>query len=172
VSEWLPETLEVARRLLDHVGYHGIAAVETKRDERSGKLYLIEINVRIPALFGLAEASGADGSWRLYSTLAGLPLDPQPAPIDGRKVMIPHRELRAAWRRVRQGQTSALDVVRSWGGTRDFGLLSLRDPMPSVAFVTQQIRRGTGRSGLPGTRRVTSGLEVAGSRTGRGPAAP
>jgi D-aspartate ligase len=168
VAERLPETVDVARRLLDHVGYHGIAAVETKRDERTGKLYLIEINVRVPALFGLAEACGVDGSWRLYATLAGLPLGAQPPPIEGRKVMIPQREVRAAVRRIRQGETSWIDVVRSWRGTRDFGLLSVRDPMPSLAFIRQLIRRGFGR-----TRGMPSGLDVAAhSRTGSGPAAP
>jgi D-aspartate ligase len=168
VSERLPETLEVGRRLLDRVGYHGIAAIETKRDGRTGKLYLIEINVRIPALFGLADACGVDGSWRLYATLAGLPLGAQPPPSEGRKVMIPQREARAALRRIRQGDRSGSDVIRSWFGTRDFGLLSLRDPMPTVSFVGQVIRRGLGRPrGLP------SGLDVATpSRTGSGPAAP
>jgi predicted ATP-grasp superfamily ATP-dependent carboligase len=135
----VPATMAMSRKLLGHVGYHGIASCETKRNARDGQLYLIEVNVRIPANFGLADACGVDGSWRLYSTLAGLPLGPQPEQVDGRKCMIPFREARASWQRIRRHETSIGAVVRSWRGTRDFGVLSLRDPMPTVALVSRRV---------------------------------
>jgi D-aspartate ligase len=140
-SASVPETHEIARRLLDHAGYRGVSSTETKRDARTGELFLIEVNVRIPANFGLADACGVDGSWRLYATLAGIPLGPQPAQVNGRKCMIPLREARAAWRRVRRHDTKASSVVRSWLGTRDFGVLSVRDPMPTVALIRHQLAK-------------------------------
>lgn len=135
----VPATMAMSRKLLGHVGYHGIASCETKRNARDGQLYLIEVNVRIPANFGLADACGVDGSWRLYATLADLPLGPQPEQVDGRKCMIPFREARASWQRIRRHETSIGAVVRSWRGTRDFGVLSLRDPMPAVALVGRRV---------------------------------
>ena len=141
----VPETMAMSRKLLDTVGYHGIASAETKRNARDGELYLIEVNVRIPANFGLADACGVDGSWRLYATLAGLPLGPQPEQVDGRKCMIPFREVRASWQRVRRRETSVGAVVRSWRGTRDFGVLSLRDPMPTVALLGRRISKALGQ---------------------------
>jgi predicted ATP-grasp superfamily ATP-dependent carboligase len=141
----VPETMAMSRRLLGHVGFHGIASCETKRNARDGKLYLIEVNVRIPANFGLADACGVDGSWRLYATLAGLPLGPQPEQVDGRKCMIPFREARASWQRIRRHEASVGGVVRSWRGTRDFGVLSLRDPMPTVALVGRRIGKAIGQ---------------------------
>jgi predicted ATP-grasp superfamily ATP-dependent carboligase len=143
----VPGTMAMSRRLLDHVGYHGIASFETKRGARDGELYLIEVNVRIPANFGLADACGVDGSWRLYATLAGLPLGPQPEQVDGRKCMIPLREARAAWQRVRRREASVGTVVRSWRGTRDFGVLSVRDPMPAVALLGRRLGKSLGPSG-------------------------
>ena len=140
----VPGTMAMSRKLLGHVGYRGIASCETKRNARDGRLYLIEVNVRIPANFGLADACGVDGSWRLYATLAGLPLGPQPEQVDGRKCMIPFREARASWQRVRRHETSIGAVVRSWRGTRDFGVLSLRDPMPTVALVVRRIAKVVG----------------------------
>jgi predicted ATP-grasp superfamily ATP-dependent carboligase len=141
----VPGTLALSRKLLDRVGYRGIASCETKRNARDGQLYLIEVNVRIPANFGLADACGVDGSWRLYATLAGLPLGPQPEQVDGRKCMIPFREARASWRRIRRHEVSVGAVVRSWRGTRDFGVLSLRDPMPTVALISRRLGKAVGQ---------------------------
>lgn len=140
----VPATLAMSRKLLGHVGYHGIASCETKRNARDGRLYLIEVNVRIPANFGLADACGVDGSWRVYATLAGLPLGPQPEQVDGRKCVIPFRDARASWQRIRRHETSVGAVVRSWQGTRDFGVLSVRDPMPTVALVGRRIGKAVG----------------------------
>jgi predicted ATP-grasp superfamily ATP-dependent carboligase len=146
----VPATMAMNRLLLGHVGYHGIASCETKRNPRDGQLYLIEVNVRIPATFGLADACGVDGSWRLYATLAGIPLGPQPEQVDGRKCMIPFREARASWQRIRRHEASVGAVLRSWRGTRDFGVLSVRDPMPTVALVGRYLGKtlaGQGRLG-------------------------
>jgi predicted ATP-grasp superfamily ATP-dependent carboligase len=147
-SARVPDTLAMSRKLLEHVGYHGIASCETKRNARDGELYLIEVNVRIPANFGLADACGVDGSWRLYATLADLPLGPQPEQVNGRKCMIPFREARASWQRIRRRETSVSAVVRSWRGTRDFGVLSVRDPMPAVALVGRRIGKALGQPAL------------------------
>jgi predicted ATP-grasp superfamily ATP-dependent carboligase len=141
----VPEAHANHLRLLEHVGFVGIASCEMKRHAGTGELYLIEINVRIPANFGLADACGVDGSWRLYATLAGLPLGPQPDQVDGRKCMIPFREARASWQRVRRHETSVGAVVRSWRGTRDFGVLSVRDPMPTVALLGRRMGKVLGQ---------------------------
>src|SRR6478752_158625 len=83
-----PEVLAYARALLDSVGFVGLSSLEAKRHVETNELVLMEINVRVPQNFGLSEACGADGPWRLYATLAGLPLGPQPAPRPGRKTII------------------------------------------------------------------------------------
>ena len=122
-----PEMLTLNRRLLDHAGFHGVSSCEAKRHSGTGQLYLIEINVRVPASFGLAQACGADGAWRLYATLAGLPLGAQPQPIPGRKVLM-HPDLLAALYRIRSRDASVGRVLSSFRGTRDFGVFALRDP--------------------------------------------
>jgi predicted ATP-grasp superfamily ATP-dependent carboligase len=131
----VPETLKMNRQLLDHTGYVGISACETKRHSGTGELYLIEINVRVPASFGLAEAAGTDGAWRLYAALTGLPLGRQPEPVEGRKVMLPQKDLQAAAARIRRRETTPLAVLRSWRGVRDTAAWSWRDPAPALAQV-------------------------------------
>jgi len=131
----VPETLKMNRQLLDHTGYVGISACETKRHSGTGELYLIEINVRVPASFGLAEAAGTDGAWRLYAALTGLPLGRQPDPVQGRKVMLPQKDLQAAVARIRRRETTPAAVLRSWRGVRDTAAWSWRDPAPALAQV-------------------------------------
>jgi hypothetical protein len=48
------------------------------RHAETGELVLIEVNARVLGHFGLGDASNVDASWRLYATLAGLPLGPSP----------------------------------------------------------------------------------------------
>lgn len=140
-SAEVPETMTMNRRLLDHTGYVGIAACETKRHSVTGELYLIEINVRVPASFGLAEACGVDGAWRLYGAAAGLPTGRQPRQQNGRKVVLPQKDLQAALSRVRRRDTSVREVVRSWRGIRDTAAFSLRDPAPGVRQLLQLLSR-------------------------------
>jgi predicted ATP-grasp superfamily ATP-dependent carboligase len=146
----VPEMLALNRRLLDHVGYVGLSSCEAKRHAVNGELYLIEINVRMPANYGLSEASGVDGAWRLYATLAELPLGPQPRQVAGRKVMM-HPDLLAAWAELRSRRGTPAEVLRSWRGTRDFGVFRLRDPKPALAMISQELRERTqlGRLRLP-----------------------
>ncbi|QJY47058.1 ATP-grasp domain-containing protein [Pseudonocardia broussonetiae] len=140
-SRRLPGTAAINRQLLDHAGFVGISACETKRHSGNGELYLIEINVRVPNGFGLADAMGVDGSWRLYASAAGIPLGPQPEQVDGRKAIFPDLEFRAAAARVRAGDQTPLQVLRSYRGARDFGIVSLRDPGPAVAMFAPMVRR-------------------------------
>jgi predicted ATP-grasp superfamily ATP-dependent carboligase len=128
-----PDTRRLNRQLLEHAGYVGVSSCETKRHAGNGHVYLIEVNVRVSNYFGLAEACGVEGAWRLYATLAGLPLGSQPAQVDGRKVVFPEMDVRAAAYRVRRGDARVRDVLASLRGVRDCGSFALRDPAPGLA---------------------------------------
>ncbi len=136
----VPEALQVAERLLDGAGFVGIASTEFKRHAGTGELVLIEVNVRIPQNFGLAQASGADGPWRLYATLAGLPLGPQPPARPGTKAWLPQLDLHAVRELRRRGELPAKEIVRSLAGVRDHGAFSWRDPGPGLSVLGIEIR--------------------------------
>jgi D-aspartate ligase len=135
-----PEALATARRLLDGAGYVGLASTEFKRHAVTGELVLIEVNVRVPQSFGLAQAGGTDGPWRVYATLAGLELGPQPPACPGAKVWIPQLDLHAVRELRRRGDTSLSDVVRSLRHVRDHGPFSWRDPGPGLAVAGAEAR--------------------------------
>lgn len=141
----VPGTVALAQRLLVAADFIGIAALETKRHADTGEVMLIEVNVRVPQGFGLGDACGADASWRTYATLAGMELPPQPAPRLDRKLLLPTldaRRLRTAFQRREIGLR---EVVRSYRGVRDVGLLDPRDPGPALMLARGRVRASARR---------------------------
>ena len=142
----LEESMTLARAVLDEVDFVGVAGVETKRHAVTGIRYFLEVNVRIPTQWGLADCSGLDASARLAATLRGEQLGPHPQPLRRGRLVYPEQDaravlaaLRAASRRERSAV--ALRLARSYAGTRDFGVLDPRDPGPGIACLTGAVRR-------------------------------
>lgn len=74
------------RRLLETLGYHGIAEVEFLRDRRDGSYRLIDLNTRPWKWIGLPVAAGVDLPWLAYAEAAGpAPAGEAPPPINGRR---------------------------------------------------------------------------------------
>jgi predicted ATP-grasp superfamily ATP-dependent carboligase len=135
------EAIAAAERLLEAGDYVGLAATEFKRHAVTGALYLIEVNVRVPQYFGVYDAAGAAAAWRLYATLAGLPLPVQPPLRVGRKVWMPQHDLHVVRELRRQGRLGLRQALWALWGTRDFGALSWRDPGPFIALVREEFAR-------------------------------
>jgi D-aspartate ligase len=131
----VPEAVALARRLLDVADHVELAATEFKRHAVTGELYLIEVNVRVPQYFGVYDAAGLDASWRVYATLAGLPVAEQPPVREGRRVWMPQHDLRVIRELRRRDEITAAQAVRSLAGVRDAGVLSWRDPAPAWAVL-------------------------------------
>jgi predicted ATP-grasp superfamily ATP-dependent carboligase len=73
-----PEAWRMAKTLLDHIGWHGVAMVEFKVTA-DGKPYLMEVNGRFWGSLQLAIDAGVDFPWLLYQLATGKTLKP----IDG-----------------------------------------------------------------------------------------
>jgi predicted ATP-grasp superfamily ATP-dependent carboligase len=57
---------EYALRLLESVNFHGVAMVEFRHDERTGKSWILEVNPRFWGSLALAIQSGVDFPYLLY----------------------------------------------------------------------------------------------------------
>ncbi len=138
-SDPLPETTALARAVLDAAGFVGVAGVETKRHPDTDERWFIEVNVRVPAQWGLGDACGADASRRLVAALAGRALGPAPQPRAGVGIVVPLldalvlreelRETPAARRPLR-----LLALLRPYLRARELGLIDPRDPGPGFAW--------------------------------------
>jgi D-aspartate ligase len=131
-----PEVLERAGRLLERMGYSGIAEVEFKRDPVSQEYKLIEINPRAWDQHPLGRACGVDLIHIAYCDRAGLPLPPIVNPQGGLKWKWVAEDvfailvLQALFRR--DGRLRSL--LRLASGRRIFAIWSRRDPLPSLGF--------------------------------------
>jgi D-aspartate ligase len=154
VSDPLPETTALARAVLDEAGFVGVAGVEAKRHAETGERWFIEVNVRMPAQWGLGDAAGADASRRLVAALAGRGLGPAPVARAGVNLVVPLLDARSirtllrqapAWRRPALAARLFLPYLRA----RELGLLDPRDPGPGIAaaraVVGRRIKRLVGR---------------------------
>lgn len=135
-----PESVAMTKSLLDATGFIGVSTSEFKLHAGNGERYLIEVNVRVPQGWALADVAGADGSWRLYATLAGLPLGPQPKPRTGVRNVIPSLEIRAVPTNLAERRLSLREVLAGYRGVRGFSGLSWRDPLPALMLAGENAK--------------------------------
>lgn len=148
-----PETLEITTRLLNAIGYVGIAASEFKRDPRDGQLKIIEINVRPSLWFSVATASGRMPSWAAVADLTGAPLPADSPQRDGVRWRTTLKDLTAKrfWARHPDWILPPPDIETTGPArARTEAVASLRDPMPLLAelgvFARKALARLGGRS--------------------------
>ena len=135
------DTLTLARRLLDAANFVGLASVEAKRHASTGEVVLIEANVRVPQAFGLGDAAGVDASWRLYATLAGVPVRQQPQQRQGVRLLVATRELRALADVI--GDAGMLRRrIRSYRNVRVVSGIRFDDPRLVMSFLRHVLLRG------------------------------
>jgi predicted ATP-grasp superfamily ATP-dependent carboligase len=74
-----PRLVDHAERLLGPLGWHGVAMLEYKRDARTNRPYLMELNGRFWGSLQLAIDAGVDFPVLAYQLALGCPPGPRPA---------------------------------------------------------------------------------------------
>jgi predicted ATP-grasp superfamily ATP-dependent carboligase len=134
-SEEIPELFEPTLRLWQTLGYHGMAEVEYKRDSRTGRFLLIEMNTRHWDQHGLGRASGINLSLTAYKHLTGQEVTPMRTPTK-RATWIAEDSfffycMRGLYRReLRLGQ-----LWQKLPKPRIYGICSWSDPWPFVRYM-------------------------------------
>jgi D-aspartate ligase len=149
-SSPLPETMAIAREVLDEAGFVGVAGVETKRHADTGERWFLEVNVRMPGQWGLGDACGVQGSPRLIRALRGEELGPQPPLRPGVRLVQPDLDRRVVVSALRTAPASrrvgvAWKLLRSYSGARELGVFDPRDPAPGLALARLFIGRRVAR---------------------------
>ena len=138
-SSLLPETMEIAHRVLDEANFVGVAGVEAKRDSRTGERWFLEVNVRVPGQWGLGDACGVQATPRLVSAMMGAPLGPQPAPRPGVRFVAPGSDIDTCRQLLREVPPHrrprlAVELFAPYVGAGELGFFDLRDPGPVLAW--------------------------------------
>jgi predicted ATP-grasp superfamily ATP-dependent carboligase len=157
VTDWNLEAIDLGLRFFEGVGLRGLGNVEFKRDQRDGRLKLIECNHRFTAATGLLSDAGADLPLFVYNRLLDRPLPRIEGYRTGLTMWYPMRDLRAFLAYRRHGEMSLLPWLRSILSRHHYPVASANDPRPTVVNllrvlprVWRQLARRRARRGLPG----------------------
>jgi predicted ATP-grasp superfamily ATP-dependent carboligase len=149
VTAWMPEVIEPSLKLFRQVGLRGLAHVEYKRDDRDGRLKLIECNARFTAANCLVAASGFDLAQFVYNRLTGRPQAPLDKFETGLYLWDPRADFHAFLELRRRGELTFRQWLKSLGSPKFLTFFRWHDPWPSVAtefrrlkgYVTRRLSR-------------------------------
>ena len=145
-STWDPEVAEEGLRFFRSIGLRGLGCVEFKRDERDGRLKLIECNHRITAADALQRACGLELGRIVYERALGL--RPAPVPSEFRRgvgLWFPTEDTRAFLGYRRAGELTLAAWLRSLAAPVRFPIASLSDPLPSLVGALRRLGRALRR---------------------------
>ena len=131
-----PEVKELALRFVRNVRLQGLSLVEFKRDDRDGRLKLIECNGRLSAANNLLVEAGLDLPIWVYNRAVGIPQEPLPKTYrTDLHLWNPALDLKAFLQLRRRGQLTFQGWMKSIRHRKITPYWSWRDPVPSIAEV-------------------------------------
>jgi D-aspartate ligase len=143
------EAARLGIELLQRIGHHGPASVQFKRDQRDGRLYLLEVNGRLPTSNIHSTRCGVNLPLLGYLDLTGQ----RPRPALGYRLGVRYLDLGPdvlAFLRLHQvGDLGVLDWLGSIRPACVHAHFDPRDPLPLLA---------ARRDDLPRVRRMARGL--------------
>ena len=150
-----PELLEHSRKLIAALGWHGVAMVEFKVDNRTGACSLMEINGRFWGSLPLAIAAGADFPWLLLELYSGR----RPDGVKSKDGVVCRKLSSDAWWYIEVLRRSDPEPLIQWPRRRDavrdlmmvlspkhhFDVQCLDDPRPGAVDLRRTITSITSR---------------------------
>ncbi len=134
--------LSEAVRLFRSVGYRGLGYLEMKRDERTGRYFVVEPNIGRPTgRSAIAEAGGVELLYTMYCDALGWPLPAgREQKYEGVKWIHLRRDFQAALYYWRRGELTLGQWWKSWRGPKAYALFSWRDPGPFWGDLQRAVR--------------------------------
>lgn len=134
-QKYVPELYQLGTKFLEGIGYKGFAEIEFKKDEDTGRFYLIEINVRITNLNSLLFKTGINIPYIMYRELTGNPIEPKAIEEDINRVFwYAYEDLLAVREYIQTRQLSPKSVLTSYFRPKAHAIWDPKDPKPAVAF--------------------------------------
>jgi predicted ATP-grasp superfamily ATP-dependent carboligase len=143
ITDWNPEVRDLALKYLNHVGLLGLANVEFKKDDRDGKLKLIECNARFTAANCLVAESGFDLAVFVYNRLVGRnqPTLKGKSYKEGLRLWAPVEDFKSFKELRRRGELGFTEWLKSIIHPQVFPYFRWYDPMPSIIPDSKRIYR-------------------------------
>ncbi|PRY82327.1 carboxylate--amine ligase [Alkalibacterium olivapovliticus] len=135
-QKYVPELVEIGKPFLEAIGYKGFAEIEFKKDEKTGKYYLIEINARTTNFNQMLAEVGFNMPLLAYKELTGQPI--------GQKVLkdttdygfhYMYEDLHASKAYIQSKQLSAKQIMKTYTEKRVGAIWNSKDPKPGFAYI-------------------------------------
>ena len=125
-----PALAELGLQFFRGIGYRGMGSIEFKKDERDGKLKMIELNPRLWQQNAHATACGINFPLVQYLDLTGQAPEPQVEFVEGVKWLDATADFQAFWAYFRRRELTPWAWLRSWRGSRAFATFAWDDLGP------------------------------------------
>ncbi|MDZ7336938.1 MAG: hypothetical protein ONB30_00205 [candidate division KSB1 bacterium] len=125
-----PELADLGLRFFRGIGYRGIGSIEFKKDDRDGKLKMIELNPRLWQQNIHATDCGINFPLIQYLDLTGQNPSPQMEFKEGVRWLDAMADFQSFWSYFRRGELTPWAWVRSWIGARSFATFAWDDLGP------------------------------------------
>jgi len=127
-----PELEILSTRLLQSIGYSGLAEVEFMYDTRDRQFKFLEVNARIWGWHTIAIQAGLDLPYLAYSTALGHAVNAEAVRDDAKWVRLV-TDIPTAIPEIAAGRLTIRQYLESLSGNLSFAVLSFRDPLPFIA---------------------------------------
>ena len=144
-GRWDADYAARGHALLDALGFHGISQVETKRDARDGRDYLIEVNPRSWLWIGLATNCGVNLPYVAWLDAIGRPRTLPEGHRSGLRWILATKHLGGSVREIRRGEWTARAFAATVRPPVVDGVLDPRDPRPALALYGRALRTVAGK---------------------------
>lgn len=143
ITDWNPEVRDLGLKYLNHVGLLGLANVEFKKDDRDGKLKLIECNARFTAANCLVAESGFDLAVFVYNRLVGRiqPTLKGKSYREGLRLWYPGQDFLSFKELRRRRELSFIGWIRSIIHHQILPYFRWYDPKPTMVFGSKRMYR-------------------------------
>jgi len=125
-----PELVDLGLHFFRGIGYRGIGSIEFKKDDRDGRLKMIELNPRLWQQNIHATNCGINFPFIQYLDLTQQNPAPQTEFKEGVRWLDAMADFQSFWSYFRRGQLSPWAWIRSWIGARSFATFAWDDLMP------------------------------------------
>lgn len=140
---WEPDVVNIGLNLLQEIGYYGLAEAEIQRDERDGKLKLVEINARSTTETRLTAKCGMNMEYIAYRDALGLKINKiHPAKLAVIWIEI-LRDIQSIFSRegyLAQKKITITQWLQSMRGEREYAFLAWEDPVPFIVLLFRFFR--------------------------------
>lgn len=134
-QKYVKELADIGIPFIEKIGYRGFGEIEFKKDEKTGRYYLIEINTRTTNLDNLLYKSGLNFPYIQYKDMINDNLSPKVIDYDTGYVFRYFFEDRLAIRDyIRNGQLSRLEIYKSLFRKKAPAIWSISDPLPAFNY--------------------------------------